>query len=145
MKQQLFQKFTKWFENESAVIFALNTWDVVQMWDDLVDQDKSIDPQEADKIMEWLVIGIHYNTFFNNSKAYLLPIMQLIMSSWRTANSFEVEKQQLDKAYILRAMLWGLFGEIARCLGKDADAITKEAWEMYGEERETFIKEALDA
>lgn len=127
------QKFHEWFNDYYAEQFAINTMEVSHLWDDVVDGDKYIEDTRANKVFEWLTIGLHYNPFFNSYKHSLLPIMQTIITAWHTANTFEQNKEETNKSYVLRALIYTLFAEIARCLGKDATHVSIEAWKLYGE------------
>jgi hypothetical protein len=138
--------FNRWFlGNPGAVRACLDLLEVSHLWDDVVDQDKPVDPETANRAMRKAMIDLPSNPFWSANLGMLTPVMQLAYMQWRAANELEksVVTADLQKAYMLRASLYSVFHYVAAlCGGIDhADKIGPEIYRLYGETFDTFREE----
>lgn len=74
-----------------AVNFIVGLFTSLHLYDDLIDQDKQLTHQEIHEVFEFLLVGIHFNPFFNAYKTTFLPLIQNCIINWKTANAIEKE------------------------------------------------------
>lgn len=141
--------FSKWFlGNAAAVRACMDVLEVAHLWDDVVDQNKDIDKEAANRAMRKAMIDLPSNPFWAAHLGMLMPVMQLAYLQWRSANVLEVSAVTADvqKAFMLRASLYSVFHYVAMiCGGIDhADQIGPEIYRLYGETFDTY-REGRDA
>ena len=128
-----------WFRgNEAAVSFALNAWEAAQDWDDLHDEGK-----RSNALICWLAFGKEYDPYFQAHADILRPIMLGVCLQWTVANAYEAEPRSIDKAYMLRAGIYGLFHAIAFIEGGFdwAEEVGPAIYDMYAEPLDDLRKE----
>lgn len=97
------QKMREWIQDEWAIRFVLDYSDAVELWDDLIDQDKEIDKQQVMRVFTNLLTILPLNPFFNHHKNTFIPLIQVSINAW--FDSIDLEKgSSNDKAmaYVLR-------------------------------------------
>lgn len=137
------QSFDRWFRgNASAMRFCADLVEVAHVWDDLVDADKPVSSAKADAAFRKMMLEIPANEFYRANFAFLHPVLVMVWAQWDAANSMETHpfRNDLEKAYMLRASLYQLFHACAvLCGGLDwAAKIGPEVYRLYGESMETF-------
>jgi exosortase/archaeosortase len=89
-------KLMEWLQNPDAVRFFLDLSHFVEIFDDLVDQDKAVSRQDLAHAAFSAIYHIPANPFFNANRATLLPIMFTATNAWldsnELANGDETEK-----------------------------------------------------
>jgi hypothetical protein len=127
-------KFLEWFKGDhSAVQFAEMLWTAAQEWDDLQDEGKC---ENHNSLLSWLAFGKEYHPFFNDNSRIMRPAMLSMYLQWTAANELERgDENDINKAYMLRAGLYGVFHQIAWICGGDEWAVSKgpEIYRHYGE------------
>ena len=132
--------FRAWFKgNEDAVELAELAWSAAQDWDDLEDEGKTA----HNPLICWLAFGKEYQPYFAQHATILRPIMLSVCLQWTVANRFEARGEHIEKAYMLRAGLYGLFHMIAFLEGGYdwAEQVGPEIYAMYAETLDDLRKE----
>lgn len=123
----------------------MDVLEVVHLWDDMVDGDKSIAAANANAAMRKAMIDLPSNPFWFNNSGILQPILQSCYLQWIAANVLEKEQQagDVEKAYMLRASVYQLFHIVAALCGGMAwaEQIAPEIYRLYGE----TVKDVADA
>jgi len=138
------QHMERWFCGDmEAVSFAVAMWDTAQLWDDVVDEK-----QASPALVQWLAFGMDRDPFFRRHGAEIKPVMRSVYLQWTAANVLERGVgDDLSKAYVLRAGLYGLWHFMAELTGgmQWAVEIGPEIWRMYGETLADFMMERRNA
>lgn len=117
---------------------------ISHQWDDCVDQDKTIDKQSVNTAWRDAMITLPTNALFRAmpEMPYLVKDVYL---KWCAANYFEKTGTHIEKAFVLRAELYGLFVHIASHIGgmEHAESVSPIVWSYYGEDLEQFKKEVM--
>ena len=137
------QLFTEIYKgHDGAKDYSFMLLECFHIWDDSVDQDKPISKEDADKAWRQAMIRIptHQMHHYFPEMPWLI---QDVYFKWCAANEFESKGVHLEKAYILRAQLYGLFVNIAAKVVsfEHAVSISPLVWSFYGEDLETFKQE----
>lgn len=122
----------EWFlGNEDAVRFCSELYDAFQEWDDLEDEGRC----RHNELLVWLTFTKEYNPFFRAHADILRPVVMSAILQWRAANVLDHEPAHIDKAYMLRAGIYGVFHMVAFLVGgySYADRVGPEIWRMYSE------------
>jgi hypothetical protein len=95
--------------NEDAVAFATNALIASHDWDDLEDEGRTA----HNPLICWLAFGKEYDPYFRRHSDILRPIMLSAYLQWSVANAFEAKREYIERSYMLRVGLMGLFHMIA--------------------------------
>jgi len=124
-------------KDERLIDLMMDLWDVMQAWDDAVDGDEANHAEGYKKAMLNLPNNPYYiscNIPFLVSQSYY---------NWNTANQFEKDKIELEKAYMLRASYYGIIIMVVHSVHgrEEAERIAPYAWRYYDESYEDYYKE----
>lgn len=130
----------RWFRGDAAAIeFAEQLWDVMQRWDDVLDEG-AVD--KANDVFQWLGFGMNYLPFFARYETLLRPAMLLAYLGWRDANELELSGDPADdeKAFMLRAGIYDVYALMAWIIGGETHsrAVGPEIRRAYAERLATF-------
>lgn len=132
--------FRDWFlGNENEVQFCRDLYDAAQEWDDLEDEGHC----RHNDLMSWLAFGKEWNPFFMAHASILRPAMLGMFLQWTAANVLDREPEQIHKAYMLRAGIYGVFHMVAWIIGGNAHAtiVGPKIYRMYSETLADLRKE----
>lgn len=118
--------------DEEAVHFALQVWECAQEWDDLEDEGKC----NHNALLSWLAFTKEYIPYFARNGHLLRPALLQMYLAWRAANVLDRgDENDVAKAYMLRAGVYGVFHLMAWIAGGDDWAAAKgpEIYRFYGE------------
>lgn len=105
--------------NEDAIHFmlVLSSWS--HLYDDLIDQDKEIDPDFIHKVMWDIMVDLPMNKFYVAYAHLLAPVMATGILNWRGANEMEASgsKEELYIAHATRYSINDLALMIMNILG----------------------------
>lgn len=95
-----------WFGGDRAALeFLYSISKITELWDDLIDKDKPITPEQINDAMFDALITLPCNPFYTRHATYLAPIMIAAISSWQDANTLaKGTRSQKALAYTLRNM-----------------------------------------
>ena len=138
--QELFDLIYK--ENQQASELSFMILECLHVWDDHVDQDKSVSKRDANYAWHNAMVKLPIHPIYQ-SMPQMPYLIQDVYFKWLAANEFELSGDNIEKAYILRAELYGVFVHIACFLyGQEhAESITAVVWRWYGEKLEEFKEE----
>jgi hypothetical protein len=139
-----------WLRGDSeSIIFCLNMFKTIHLWDDLIDKDNDVRDDEINNAFTFLMVDMPLNVFYIRNYRDIAPMMNNIINKWHTANVFEKEKKEgdIEKAYMLRAELYQLFVLCATLVGgRDWGRIVSVSiWRSYIENLNDFTKEVENA
>jgi hypothetical protein len=137
--ESLEDHFLGWFRgNADAASFASNAWHAAQDWDDIHDEGK-----RSNALICWLAFGKEYDAYFQRHAAILRPIMLSVCLQWTAANAYEAAPRSIEKSFMLRAGIYGLFHAIAYIEGGFdwAEEIGPVIYDMYAETLDDLRKE----
>jgi hypothetical protein len=106
--------------NDAAKDFLSRTIHAFHVWDDLIDQDKPLDPTDITKAFFHAFVGLPSNPFYAANFSHLYPIIANAVTNWQAANEMErTPKDSLDTeiAFIIRSEYINLIIETARLCG----------------------------
>ena len=117
-------------------------WEIIQTWDDLIDQDKPVPPEAIHRAF-LAALELPANPFYSRFMGQFLPLLQLGFIRWIAANVYERELRSLDKAYMLRATYYDLVAMVYYCLQGPAQVETyaPSVYDRYGETLESLKAE----
>jgi hypothetical protein len=132
--------------NAAAVDYCMCLLKIADTWDDLIDEDH-VAPERTSEAFEACLLNIPENPFFAVHCTVLVPLHRNIILQWYAANEFEARKESLEKAYMLRAGIYQIFGVCASLIGgmEWGRRCSPEIWRLYGEKFDDFRKEIEDA
>ena len=136
------KKLNELFNNQAAAILCTQYFDVAQILDDLVDKDKEVSNDTLITCFRLMLCEIPTNPFYLQYFSLLQPIIDITLSKWAVANKYEASKEQLHKAYMLRAGIYDLFTICYKIIhGPLIDC--SPIYNLYGEIFKTYKKEIL--
>ncbi|HEY0960913.1 MAG TPA: hypothetical protein VGE69_00975 [Pseudomonadales bacterium] len=111
--------------NDDALGFLLMLGSISQVWDDLIDRDMPVGDIDINQMMLSALIDMQYNPFYQQHQAALLPVMELAIINWQTANHHEIGRnaQMLHVSYVKRSVLTDIMIWVARLVGGRAHAL----------------------
>lgn len=140
------RRMERWFcGNADAVSFGMLLWDAAQAWDDVADEGASA---HTGGLLSWLAFGKEYHPFFEPNSRILRPVMLSVHLQWTAANVLDHgSEDDLAKAYMLRAGLYGVWHVMAWITGGEAHAreVGPEIYRTYGETVASIAEELSDA
>ena len=149
-KDTLITRMMMWFrEDQDAVRLGVDLWNVMQVWDDLIDNRDEVPSDNINEVFRRLIYDIPTNPFYAANAHDRAPLLDSTMMQWQAANRVESEQKagDLHKAWMLRAGVYQLFVYIA-ALAVDstwASVVGPEIWRTYGETLEDFVEEMKNA
>lgn len=130
----------EWFGgNEDSARLVSHLCDVAHVWDDLIDGDKDVMPEDINRVFEKTLFSIPSNPFFQEHKSALLPLIYAGILGYVTANRMERsgDSHQIEIAHGLRyavAHVAAFAVSVTNPPDKTA-AILPEAWKAWMPER----------
>jgi len=132
-------------DNFEAVIFCINLFQVIQVWDDLIDQDNPVEPDQINTAFRVALVDILGNPFVANNSRTLAPVLLNCFLQWQDANELEKSPvvKDLNMAYMLRASYYQVVSMCAYLVG-GADwskQVGPDIRRLYDENLNAFIEE----
>lgn len=140
-RDQLFMTVSK--GNQAAAQFLSTVVSVLHTWDDLIDRDKPVSPEEINAAFVSALIDLPRNQFYVRHFDLLNPLLLSAINNWMVANQLESTLDMEDKriAFISRSSYVDLITQVAFLLG-GADWVNEigpqirrfthsEGWEGY--------------
>lgn len=135
-------RMAEWFcGDQNAVAFAATLWDAIQRWDDVEDEGRC---EDHNAMVAWWAFGKEYDPFFSAHAAILRPVLTSMYLQWRAANVLDRgSREDVEKAYMLRAAYYSVLQMIAACCGglEHAALIGPEIFRSYGETVDSLWRE----
>lgn len=141
----------EWFGgNQDAFNMYQAFVDLTHTWDDLVDKDKPVTPDQINRAFLTCLVYLPANPFYRSIQDQILPMWLTVVSAYETANFFEKEKDPhgIELAHNLRYAVGHIIAYAVHvCVGAEqAKQILPEVWKtMVCERFDDYRKEHLDA
>lgn len=104
--------------DEDALAFCEAFFFITQIWDDLVDQDKAIDPADVNRAFWLALVEMPANPFFARHAAQLNAFIGQAACAWFDANVLERgTTHERTVAFVLRDAVGGLISLCAYLVG----------------------------
>ena len=105
--------------NRAAYDFLTTMFEVLHFWDDLIDNDREVTPEEVNRSMWSALVTIPENSFFQQNFSQLMPLLKVAIFNWQAANVMERSQDTLDKqiAFVLRSTYVDLVSMCAYIVG----------------------------
>lgn len=137
--------FNYFFNDDDASDLCLMLLEVAHIWDDLIDKDVDISPDDINTVFRYLIYDIPINPVYRRIPS-LPDHMLSVFLQWRDATTIEnnaPSDDDLNKCYILRAAIYDIFSVVAYYLRGDqvAKEIGPAIRKLYGEKLETYKEE----
>ena len=129
------------FGDHEVVPLLVDLWDLMQIWDDAQDGDKN----DFAKGYEIAVIKLQNSHLYH--QLGLQQLVNLTYYKWFAANQFEENKEELNKAYMLRAGWYDIVLMVVHSVfGTDkAKELAPIIYKCYGEKFEDYKLEIENA
>lgn len=133
----------------AALEFVGLIFDVFEVWDDLIDKDKSVSDELISDAFKKAVMYLPLNPFYMQNFASLYPHVVATITAWETANALHKNKdtESLAHAYTLRKLMINLVVECVRLLEGNTAALKASVlgWSSSAaiDSFETFLGESL--
>lgn len=105
--------------NLAAAEFIDSIYNVLHLWDDLIDHDKPVTDMQVNDAFYAILIEIPRNPFYRKYFDFLNPILANAITNWHIANRMERRGDEYEKriAYVLRSSYVDLLTQSALLLG----------------------------
>lgn len=148
-REAFISAFEYFFDNRGASDLCLMLLEVAHIWDDMIDRDKDIDPDDINTVFKYLIYDIPVNPVYRRIPS-LPDHMLSVYLQWRDATSMEnnaPSDDDLNKCYVLRAAIYDIFSVIAYYLRGDkvAKEIGPAIRRLYGETLDVYKEEFKNA
>lgn len=142
---QNLDEFKKFFDayvaDDNATKFLVDFIQTVSAWDDIHDGDEC-SPDRADRAFSTFMHRIPVNPYYQAYAPQLQAMMTMVYLKWQVSNAYESENRSLEKAYMLRAELYGLIHYVILTLHglERAEELGPTIWDFYGESLSDFLE-----
>jgi hypothetical protein len=85
----IYERLGELLGDDHAVTFLRDLAFVVHIWDDLVDGDKAVTPQQVTSAFTKAIVGFGSNPFFIRHSSQLAPVLHAGILNWQGANQLE--------------------------------------------------------
>ena len=105
--------------NLAAAEFIDSIYNVLHLWDDLIDHDKPVTDMQVNDAFYAVLVEIPRNPFYRKYFDHLNPILVNAITNWHVANRMERKGDEYQKriAYVLRSSYVDLLTQSAFLLG----------------------------
>lgn len=141
------RKLHGWVCDENAVRWLLDYYDVCELFDDLMDRDKSVTDDRIERALFEALIDMPSNPFFRAHVVTLVPVVHAGVNAW--LDSVDMERAATDEsdealrlAYVMRAAYMCVTQTVIELTrGRDVmRALSREVVAFFG--TETFAEYA---
>lgn len=114
--------------DQSAAAFVIDLRNVVEVWDDLIDKDKPVKPEDINGSFYTALVGLPRNRFYQEHFALLSPLVEAMIVDWHAANA--LEKSNTEAAWALRFTFISVVAMCARIIGglEWAQSVNADLW-----------------
>ncbi len=132
--------------SEEAVDWLIALWEVIQLFDDIVDGD-TIDRDDLDASIWNALVGLPSNGFYQRNAHILIPLMSVAVLKWKASDKVERDGEACATSFVWRAgyydiVLAAVQIEHGSQLAMDIGPVVLK---LYGESLEDYMKEMHDA
>lgn len=99
-----------------AAAFLRSMCQVAHFFDDVVDRDREIPPEDAYEALWLAMVGLPRNAFYRTHFADLSPLVAVAITNWRAANAMEADGAD-PVSFVIRSSYADLFAMVALLTG----------------------------
>ncbi len=142
------QLLEKWFKGDAnAIALAAQLGFISQIWDDLIDGDKTVKAEDINDMMFHAIVSMHKNPFYRANESVLGPLFEQAIDTWHEANDLELRGELLLVAYTIRSVITPVIIRIAYLIGgrewgRAAALEIRRA--VYDESFESYVNEVTN-
>jgi hypothetical protein len=125
---------------ESAVLWLMDLWNLVQVFDDVADGDE-IDRPDLDRAIFAAIVGMPQNSFFQKHSADLLPALTQMVLKWMASDIAERAGDADGRSYMWRAGYYDVVLMVATIVHGPSPEVALVSLKMYGETLDDYFKE----
>ena len=132
--------------SDEAADWLVSLWEVIQLFDDIVDGDP-IDRDDLDVAIWNALIGMPANGFYQRNAQVLIPLMAVAVFKWKASDTVERNGEACATSFVWRA---GYYDIVLAAVQIEHGAqaamdIGHAVLKLYGESLEDYMKEMSDA
>lgn len=95
--------------NLAAVDLIYGAWARCEIWDDLVDKDKAVSPEQVNDLLLWALFELHRNPVYQ-AVPDLHLLLRVTISNWLASNVLSKgDEEDRATAYVLRCAPYDFF------------------------------------
>lgn len=127
---------------KDAIDFLMDTWQAIQVFDDVADGDH-VKRKDLDEVIWNFFVGFARNPFFQANYAYLQSQLANMIMKWQASDQAEKNGDASAKSYMWRAGFYDVvLAVVIICHGpKDSVVLAKLVMDFYGETFDEYLKE----
>lgn len=131
---------------DAAVAWLLDLWEVIQAFDDVVDED-TVDRAAFCQAIFTSLVSMPANPFFAANSASLLPALATMVLKWKASDDVERGGKADEKSFVWRAGYYDVvLMVVLLCHGKDIAMVApNNVLNLYGESYKDYRKEFKNA
>lgn len=93
-------------QDKAAIAFLLDVFNIGEIWDDLIDEDKPVSKHDISVAFTTALIKLPANPFYQAYQQQLSGCMTSGIHAWLDANEYERNGDDNDKAYAYVLRVW---------------------------------------
>lgn len=124
----------KYVRDPAAMHFCRQILTIVSIYDDLIDGDMMLTPENVHDCMWSALVELPRNPFYRQNFEVLNPAVMMAVLNWRAANAIEDAKNKanLPISFIIRSSYADIFGlTVMLCCGPDVAAKATEEFRLH--------------
>lgn len=104
---------------KDAVEFCQLIFRISQTWDDLIDGDRRVAPEDINRAFWMAIVEVPANPFYRRHFAYLHPLLAGYITDWLDANELQLTDGDHGRniAFVLRDSVGALVSQAAYLIG----------------------------
>lgn len=132
--------------SDEAVEWLLALWEVIQLFDDIVDGD-AVDRDDVDAAIWNALVGMPGNVFYQRNAHVLIPLMSVAVLKWKASDQVERDGGACATSFVWRAGYYDIVLAVVQIEHGTQAAmdIGPVVLNLYGESLEQYMKEMYHA
>lgn len=103
--------------NEDALAMWDTLFSIVNVWDDLYDGDRDVEPSELDEAFIQALVDLPRNRFYREHEAELRPLLEQGIQDWQVSNRLVFLGSHFEAAFVLRCSVVAVAIRAATIIG----------------------------
>lgn len=146
-KYWLRRNFSETFSlSDEASDWLISLWEVIQLFDDIVDGD-AVDRDDVDTVIWNSLVGMPANAFYQRNAHVLIPLMSVAVLKWKASDDVERSGGACATSFVWRAGYYDIVLAAVQIEHgvQSAMDIGPVVLNLYGESLEEYMKEMSHA
>jgi hypothetical protein len=93
---------TESVKDPEALEFLTLVLNAIEVWDDIIDQDNRVTPDDINNVFSQLLLKLPANEFYQRHYTALAGMIVVMITSWHTSNADHSTDESQAHAYTLR-------------------------------------------